>query len=237
MEKKIIEKVDRLKKDLHKSKKRVLFDSNHCFIKGFAWEIVKHIPHEEIGVLILRRDPLDNAKALLRIHDERANRPFTFRLPETLSPVEQNEFRIKVAKQLISELGMRKLEPEYPSFARIPTILPPVQRKMHESDILDKLSATYGIEIMYTNMEWALVCEILTQLKPGWMRYTDLIVFMQPRASAAIGMNPYYQDMDSIKVTIPTLLLVLMLSYVFMHRKLFLVGLTCFILLLAYVLA
>ncbi len=35
---------------------KVYIESNHCFIKGFGWELPKHIPQEEIGVVIMTRD-------------------------------------------------------------------------------------------------------------------------------------------------------------------------------------
>ena len=61
-------KVSFIQKTLTDSGQKVFFDSNHCFIKGFGWELVgAGIPQEQIGVLVLRRP--GNATALLRIHD------------------------------------------------------------------------------------------------------------------------------------------------------------------------
>eukprot|EP01094_Clydonella_sp_ATCC50884_P019549 TRINITY_DN3850_c0_g1_i2.p1 TRINITY_DN3850_c0_g1~~TRINITY_DN3850_c0_g1_i2.p1 ORF type:complete len:355 (+),score=137.62 TRINITY_DN3850_c0_g1_i2:512-1576(+) len=69
MQEMIPKKLEVMQEALEKAGKRVLFDSNHCFIKGFGWELVKHVPHDQIAVLFLRRDPDANAKGLLRIHD------------------------------------------------------------------------------------------------------------------------------------------------------------------------
>jgi hypothetical protein len=43
-------------------------ETNHCFIKGFGWFLPKYIPQEEIGVLILRRNPAQIVDSLLRIN-------------------------------------------------------------------------------------------------------------------------------------------------------------------------
>jgi hypothetical protein len=40
-----------------RGKHPVYFESNHCFIKGFGWFLPDHIPQEEMGVLLLRREP------------------------------------------------------------------------------------------------------------------------------------------------------------------------------------
>ncbi|HEX5790624.1 MAG TPA: hypothetical protein VFY13_05700 [Luteolibacter sp.] len=46
---------------------RVYHESNHCFIKGFGWFISRHLPEEQIGVIILKRDKAEIAASLLRI--------------------------------------------------------------------------------------------------------------------------------------------------------------------------
>ncbi|WP_179315812.1 hypothetical protein [Winogradskyella undariae] len=35
----------------------IYFESNHYFIKGFGWEIVNMFPHEQLGVVVLKRNP------------------------------------------------------------------------------------------------------------------------------------------------------------------------------------
>src|SRR5690606_24297034 len=41
---------------INKSKGILYVDTSHVYIKSFGWEIPKHIPQEEIGIIILRRD-------------------------------------------------------------------------------------------------------------------------------------------------------------------------------------
>ncbi|MDO6758751.1 hypothetical protein Q4566_00950 [Tamlana sp. 2_MG-2023] len=45
----------------------VYFETNHAFIKGFAWEIVNRVPHSEIGVIYLKRNLDDIVKSFHRI--------------------------------------------------------------------------------------------------------------------------------------------------------------------------
>jgi hypothetical protein len=35
----------------------VYVETNHCFIKGFGWLLPDHLPQDQIGVIVLRRDP------------------------------------------------------------------------------------------------------------------------------------------------------------------------------------
>ena len=37
----------------------IYFESNHYFIKGFGWEIVKKLPQESIGIVIIKRNSND----------------------------------------------------------------------------------------------------------------------------------------------------------------------------------
>jgi hypothetical protein len=45
----------------------VYAEANHCFIKGFGWLLPEYIPEEEIGVIVLRRDPDAVARSFYRI--------------------------------------------------------------------------------------------------------------------------------------------------------------------------
>jgi hypothetical protein len=45
----------------------VYVETNHCFIKGFGWFITQHIPEEQIGVIILKREKSKIADSLLSI--------------------------------------------------------------------------------------------------------------------------------------------------------------------------
>lgn len=43
-------------------------ETNHCFVKGFGFELPDHgIPREEIGIVILKRNPEDVAKSLFKV--------------------------------------------------------------------------------------------------------------------------------------------------------------------------
>lgn len=42
-------------------------ETNHCFIKGFGWFIPEHIPQEQIGIVILRREKSKVVDSLWRI--------------------------------------------------------------------------------------------------------------------------------------------------------------------------
>lgn len=46
---------------------QIYFESNHCFIKGFGWLIPNHIPQEQIGVIILKRDKHKIVESYMRI--------------------------------------------------------------------------------------------------------------------------------------------------------------------------
>lgn len=41
-------------------------ETNHCFIKGFGWFIPQHLPEDNIGVIILKREKYKIAQSLLR---------------------------------------------------------------------------------------------------------------------------------------------------------------------------
>lgn len=49
-------------------------DTSHVFIKSFGWEIPKHIPQNEIGVVILKRDKEKVVQSTQRVHSG----PFTY---------------------------------------------------------------------------------------------------------------------------------------------------------------
>lgn len=57
-----VESIRHLKKD-----SKVYLETNHCFIKGFGWEIVNYIPKHEIGVIVLKRDHESIIDSYLRI--------------------------------------------------------------------------------------------------------------------------------------------------------------------------
>ena len=59
------EKVEKIKKI--KTESNIYVETNHCFIKGFGWLIPEYIPQEEIGVVILTRDPQKIIDSTLRI--------------------------------------------------------------------------------------------------------------------------------------------------------------------------
>jgi hypothetical protein len=48
------EKVEAIKRD--KGEASLYAETNHCFIKGFGWLLPEHIPQEEIGVVIIKRE-------------------------------------------------------------------------------------------------------------------------------------------------------------------------------------
>ncbi|WP_116919665.1 hypothetical protein [Tamilnaduibacter salinus] len=51
----------------HSREETVYFESNHCFIKGFGWFMPRHLPEDELGVIILKRDPNAIAKSYWRV--------------------------------------------------------------------------------------------------------------------------------------------------------------------------
>ncbi|MGK7958120.1 MAG: hypothetical protein AB4063_23125 [Crocosphaera sp.] len=59
------EKVEKIKKI--KTESNIYIETNHCFIKGFGWLIPEYIPQEEIGVVVLTRDPQKIIDSTLRI--------------------------------------------------------------------------------------------------------------------------------------------------------------------------
>lgn len=59
------EKVEQIQKVLAHNK--VYFESNHYFIKGFGWEILKNLSEEKIGIIILKRNPEEIIKSYFTI--------------------------------------------------------------------------------------------------------------------------------------------------------------------------
>lgn len=55
-------------KTIHLDHGNLYVDTSHIFIKSFGWEIPNHIPHEEIGVVILKRDREKVAQSTQRVH-------------------------------------------------------------------------------------------------------------------------------------------------------------------------
>jgi hypothetical protein len=53
-----------------KNGRKIYCETNHSYIKGWGYLLPdEHIPQEEIGVIILRRDTAKTAYSLLRVHD------------------------------------------------------------------------------------------------------------------------------------------------------------------------
>src|SRR4051812_46503666 len=48
---------------------KVYFETNHSFIKGWGYLLPEFVPQEQVGVVVLRRDPAKVAYSLLRLHD------------------------------------------------------------------------------------------------------------------------------------------------------------------------
>ncbi|MBC6410251.1 MAG: hypothetical protein GDA42_07315 [Ekhidna sp.] len=65
MEQKIKEKINSINSHLGESK--CYFETNHTFIKGFGWLIPIHYPHNELGIILLKRDQKDIIKSLYRV--------------------------------------------------------------------------------------------------------------------------------------------------------------------------
>ena len=42
-------------------------ETNHCFIKGFGWFIPHYLPEDEIGVIVLNREPSKIVESPLKI--------------------------------------------------------------------------------------------------------------------------------------------------------------------------
>lgn len=59
---------------IFKNSKPIYVDTSHIFIKSFGWEIPHHIPHHEIGVIILKRDKENVSSSTQRVHSG----PFTY---------------------------------------------------------------------------------------------------------------------------------------------------------------
>jgi hypothetical protein len=47
--------------------RKLYLETNHCFIKGFGWELMAHLPPEQIAVVVLDRPALEVAKSFYRI--------------------------------------------------------------------------------------------------------------------------------------------------------------------------
>jgi hypothetical protein len=47
---------------------RCYVETNHSFIKGFGWLLPKHIPHEEIGIIYLKRKKEEIVKSFYRVN-------------------------------------------------------------------------------------------------------------------------------------------------------------------------
>jgi hypothetical protein len=45
---------------------RIYVETNHCFIKGFGWLLLNHLPAREVGVVVLHRDPAQIKASLHR---------------------------------------------------------------------------------------------------------------------------------------------------------------------------
>lgn len=52
----------------------IYVDTSHIFIKSFGWEIPKHIPEQEIGVVVLKRNKEKVVESTQRVHSG----PFTY---------------------------------------------------------------------------------------------------------------------------------------------------------------
>ena len=53
-----------------RGRRRTYCETNHSFVKGWGWLVPDEwAPQEQIGVIILRRDPEKVATSLLRLHD------------------------------------------------------------------------------------------------------------------------------------------------------------------------
>jgi hypothetical protein len=46
---------------------RLYVETNHAFIKGYGWEVMKFLPEEEVAVIVLERDAAEIAKSFYRI--------------------------------------------------------------------------------------------------------------------------------------------------------------------------
>ncbi len=66
MEGRMEEKLDAIKEALRD--KECYIETNHTFIKGFGWLIPFYLPHEELGVIVLKRNKQEIVDSLLRIN-------------------------------------------------------------------------------------------------------------------------------------------------------------------------
>ncbi len=57
-----------------KGEKPVYLETNHCFIKGFGWELMEHLPAEKVLVLVLKRNRQEVVDSLYRIKCTPLNR-------------------------------------------------------------------------------------------------------------------------------------------------------------------
>lgn len=61
-------------KHIMSDKGEIYVDTSHLFIKGFGWEIPEHIPQEQLGVIILKRDKEQTVQSTYRVQSG----PFTY---------------------------------------------------------------------------------------------------------------------------------------------------------------
>lgn len=59
---------------IRRNQNAVYADTSHIFIKSFGWELPNHIPQNEIGVIILKRDKEKVVQSTQRVHSG----PFTY---------------------------------------------------------------------------------------------------------------------------------------------------------------
>ena len=52
----------------------IYIETNHCFVKGFGWPLMDAVAQEDIGIIILRRNPTKIAESMLRIRSVPLNR-------------------------------------------------------------------------------------------------------------------------------------------------------------------
>lgn len=65
MKKGVKNKIEKIK--AHTKEENTYIETNHLFIKGFGWEIINHLPHQEIGIIFLRKDKTKIISSLRRI--------------------------------------------------------------------------------------------------------------------------------------------------------------------------
>jgi len=47
--------------------KNLYVETNHCFIKGFGWELMHHLPQEQVTVIVLERPASEVAKSFYKM--------------------------------------------------------------------------------------------------------------------------------------------------------------------------